>query len=92
MPKIVYGIWRDWLPLEGTFSFQEWIWTFERRSGSNSAGIQIVELIAEIHDGDPTLRADWPWGWWSLEPFDRRRRDWRMRYATAFRIVGPQPQ
>jgi hypothetical protein len=51
----------------------------------------VVELIAEIHDGD-TLRADWPWGWWSLEPLDRRRRNWQTRYAAAFQIVSPQRQ
>lgn len=52
----------------------------------------VEELIAEIHDGDPTLRASWPWGWWSLEPLHRRRRSWQTRYAAAFRIVSPQSQ
>jgi len=52
----------------------------------------VVELIAEIHDGDPTLRADWPWGWWSLEPLHRRTRNWQTRHAAAFRIVSPQRQ
>jgi SAM-dependent methyltransferase len=51
----------------------------------------IVELIAEIHDGD-TLQANWPWGWWSLEPLNRRRGNWQTRYAAAFRIVSPQRQ
>jgi chemotaxis protein methyltransferase CheR len=50
----------------------------------------VVELLAEIHDGDPTLRAAWPWGWWSLEPLHRRRRNWQTRYAAAFRIASPQ--
>jgi SAM-dependent methyltransferase len=50
----------------------------------------VVELIAEIHDGDPTLRAEWPWGWWSLEPLERWRPNWQTRYAAAFRIVSPQ--
>jgi SAM-dependent methyltransferase len=52
----------------------------------------VPELIAEIHDGDPSVRADWPWQWWGLEPLDRGRRDWQTRYAAAFRIVSPQRQ
>src|SRR5256886_9395731 len=52
----------------------------------------VPELIAEIHNGDPSVRADWPWQWWGLEPLNRRRQDWQIRYATAFRIVGPQRQ
>jgi SAM-dependent methyltransferase len=52
----------------------------------------VTELIAEIHDGDPSVRADWPWQWWGLEPLDRSRHDWQTRYAAAFRIVNPQRQ
>jgi chemotaxis methyl-accepting protein methylase len=48
------------------------------------------ELIAEIHDGDRSIRADWPWKWWGLEPLDRKRQDWRTRYAAAFRTSDPQ--
>ena len=46
----------------------------------------ISELSAEIHDGDPLVRADWPWRWWGLEPLDRARPDWQIRYASAFRV------
>ncbi len=46
----------------------------------------IPELIQEIHDGDPSVRRDWPWTWWGLEPLNRRRPDWQMRYAMAFRV------
>lgn len=46
----------------------------------------VPELLAEIHDGDPSIRADWPWQWWSLEPFDPRRPDGHIRYAAAFQI------
>ena len=52
----------------------------------------LAELIAEIHEGDPSVRADWPWQWWGLEPLNRRRRDWQTRYAAAFRIAGLQHQ
>jgi chemotaxis methyl-accepting protein methylase len=46
----------------------------------------IPELRAEIHDGDPLVRADWPWQWWGLEPLDRRRPGWETRYSAAFRV------
>ena len=52
----------------------------------------VPELMAEIHDGDPSVRADWPWQWWGLEPLDRRRHDWQIRYAAAFRVGCPQRQ
>jgi chemotaxis methyl-accepting protein methylase len=52
----------------------------------------VTELIAEIHDGDPSVRADWPWQWWGLEPLHRRRHNWQMRYAAVFRIVSSQSQ
>jgi chemotaxis protein methyltransferase CheR len=48
----------------------------------------IPELMAEIHDGDPLVRADWPWHWWGLEPLDRKRNDWQIRYASVFRVAG----
>ena len=45
----------------------------------------VPELMAEIHDGDPSLRADWPWAWWGLEPLNRRKQDWQTHYASVFR-------
>jgi chemotaxis methyl-accepting protein methylase len=51
----------------------------------------VPELLAEIHDGDPSVRADWPWQWWGLEPLNQRRRDWQTRYAAAFRIASSKP-
>ncbi len=50
----------------------------------------VPELLEEIHNGDPSLRADWPWEWWGLEPLNRRRCDWRTRYAASFRIGGSE--
>jgi len=46
----------------------------------------ITELRAEIHDGDPLVRSDWPWQWWGLEPLNRRRPEWETRYSAVFRI------
>ena len=48
----------------------------------------VPELVEEIHNGDPSVRADWPWQWWGLEPLNQRRRDWQIRYASSFRIVS----
>jgi SAM-dependent methyltransferase len=52
----------------------------------------VRELIVEIHDGDRSVRADWPWEWWGLEPLNRKRHDWQTRYAAAFRIGSPPLQ
>lgn len=46
----------------------------------------VPDLIREIHDGDPSVRGDWPWEWWGLEPLDDRRPDWQLRYAVAYRV------
>ena len=46
----------------------------------------VVELIDEVHEGDPSLREDWPLEYWGLEPLDRRRDDWERRYASVFQI------
>lgn len=48
----------------------------------------VPELIEEIHDGDPSVRQDWPCAWWGLEPLDTNRDDWQMRYAAVFRLNG----
>ena len=45
----------------------------------------IPELTEQIHDGDPSVRKDWPLRWWGLEPLDKRRPDWQLRYAAVFR-------
>jgi SAM-dependent methyltransferase len=48
----------------------------------------VRELMVEIHEGDRSVRADWPWEWWGLEPLNRKRQDWQTRYAAAFRIAS----
>jgi SAM-dependent methyltransferase len=50
----------------------------------------VAELLREIHNGDPSVRADWPWHWWGLEPLNERRHDWRTRYAASFRTGEPK--
>jgi SAM-dependent methyltransferase len=44
------------------------------------------ELLTDVHDGDPSIRADWPWRWWGLEPLDQRKPDWQIRYAAVFQV------
>jgi len=51
----------------------------------------VRDLIQEMHDGDPSVRQDWPWRYWGLEPFDRNREDFRVRYASVFQIGRPEP-
>jgi chemotaxis methyl-accepting protein methylase len=46
----------------------------------------ILELIEEVHDGDPVVRDDWPFSWWGLELMNKKRRDWKFRYASAFQL------
>jgi polysaccharide pyruvyl transferase WcaK-like protein/chemotaxis methyl-accepting protein methylase len=48
--------------------------------------VAVTELIEEIHEGDPSLRRDWPLQYWGLEPFDPRRSDRDVRYASVFRL------
>jgi chemotaxis methyl-accepting protein methylase len=47
----------------------------------------LQELLDEIHEGDPRMRGTWPWNYSALEPLNKRRRDWRLRYAAAFQVV-----
>ncbi len=47
----------------------------------------VQELLEEIHDGDPCMKSFWPCHYAGLEPLDRRRQDWRRRYATAFQLI-----
>jgi chemotaxis methyl-accepting protein methylase len=49
----------------------------------------VRELLEEIHDGDPSVRGDWPLKYWGLEPFDSKRENWMVRYASVFQL-GPK--
>jgi SAM-dependent methyltransferase len=48
----------------------------------------VPDLLEAIHDGDPSVRQSWPSKYWGLEPLDTTRRDWRIRYASAFQVGG----
>jgi SAM-dependent methyltransferase len=47
----------------------------------------LQELLEEIHEGDPCMKSFWPCHYAGLEPLNKRRRDWRLRYAAAFKLV-----
>jgi mannose-6-phosphate isomerase-like protein (cupin superfamily)/SAM-dependent methyltransferase len=47
----------------------------------------VLELLEEIHEGDPCMKTFWPCHYGGLEPLDKRRQDWRFRYAAAFQGV-----
>jgi chemotaxis protein methyltransferase CheR len=44
------------------------------------------DSIEDIHEGDRSLRLSWPWRYWGLEPIDKRRPDWNVRYASVFQL------
>jgi len=48
----------------------------------------LQELLEEIHEGDPGMKGFWPWHYGGLEPLNKRRRDWRLRYAAAFQLIA----
>jgi SAM-dependent methyltransferase len=48
----------------------------------------LQELLEEIHNGDPRMRVHWPWNYSALEPLNKRRPDWRLRYAAAFQVIA----
>ena len=46
------------------------------------------ELFDEIHEGDPYLKRYWPCQYGGLEPLDKRRPDWKVRYAAVFQLTS----
>jgi SAM-dependent methyltransferase len=44
------------------------------------------ELLDEIHDGDSCMGPLWPFHYGGLEPMNKRRQEWRLRYAAAFQL------
>ena len=73
------------LAKEGSYLIVSGIDLNERTKVANDLGWKPVdEMMEELHEGDPTLRNDWPWKYWGLEPINRRRKDWKMRYSSVF--------
>ena len=58
-----------------------------RAKVADDLGLEPVEeLLEAIHDGDSYLRRYWPGQYAGLEPLNKRRQDWRIRYAAAFQL------
>ena len=53
--------------------------------------LPVTDLVEEVHDGDISLRGQWPYHYTGLEPLNKKRRDWRIRYATAFQLDSACP-
>jgi chemotaxis methyl-accepting protein methylase/quercetin dioxygenase-like cupin family protein len=49
----------------------------------------IEDLAEEIHEGDPCMREIWPCHYGALEPLNKKKRDWKTRYAAAFQVPPP---
>jgi mannose-6-phosphate isomerase-like protein (cupin superfamily)/SAM-dependent methyltransferase len=48
----------------------------------------LQELLEEIHAGDSCMKTFWPWHYAGLEPLNKKRGDWKRRYAAAFQLVA----
>jgi mannose-6-phosphate isomerase-like protein (cupin superfamily)/SAM-dependent methyltransferase len=48
----------------------------------------LQDLLEEVYEGDPSLRIGWPWHYASVEPLNKRRRDWKIRYAPGFQLAS----
>jgi mannose-6-phosphate isomerase-like protein (cupin superfamily)/SAM-dependent methyltransferase len=46
----------------------------------------VQELLEEIHEGDSCMKTYWPWHYAGLEPLNKKRKDWKRRYAAAFQL------
>jgi chemotaxis methyl-accepting protein methylase/mannose-6-phosphate isomerase-like protein (cupin superfamily) len=46
----------------------------------------VQELLEEIHEGDSN-KTFWPWHYVGLEPLNKKRSDWKHRYAAVFQVL-----
>jgi SAM-dependent methyltransferase len=62
--------------------------TLDMRAGATSSvGLVPIDWnIKAIHEEDSVRRNAWPFAYWSLEPLDESRQDWKARYSTIFRM------
>lgn len=48
----------------------------------------LEDLLEEIHDGEPYMRSIWPCHYGGLEPLNKNRMDWKIRYAAGFQVAS----
>jgi SAM-dependent methyltransferase/mannose-6-phosphate isomerase-like protein (cupin superfamily) len=46
----------------------------------------VQELLEDIHEGDSCMKTFWPWHYAGLEPLNKKRADWKRRYAAVFQL------
>jgi chemotaxis methyl-accepting protein methylase len=46
----------------------------------------VRDLMRDMHEGDVSVLDGWPLEYWALEPFQAKRRDARIRYASVFQL------
>lgn len=88
-PEAAYGCLRNVASLvrPGGYLFVSGVDLDVRSSVASECGwVPVTPLLREIHEGDQTVRLDWPLEYWGLEPLDDSRPDWQMRYASVFRV------
>lgn len=51
----------------------------------------LEDLLEEIHEDDRRFGSKWPCQYAALEPLNKGRCDWRLRYAAAFRTPIAEP-
>lgn len=57
-----------------------------RTKVASDLGLEPVQqLLEEIHRDDRALAARWPCHYAALEPLDKKRQNWKLRYAAAYR-------
>jgi chemotaxis methyl-accepting protein methylase len=47
----------------------------------------LQELLEQIHEGDICMKAFWPCHYVGVEPLNKKKHDWRLRYAAAFQLL-----
>jgi SAM-dependent methyltransferase len=48
----------------------------------------IQEMLEEIHEQDRKLGARWPCHYAGIEPLNKKRHDWRLRYAAGYQLTN----
>lgn len=47
-----------------------------------------INSIKQLYEGDDSLISGWPFEYWGIEPFSKKRKDWVVRYASLYQIPG----
>ena len=59
------------------------------RSARELGLVPVTARLEEIYTAEAGMLTAWPFRFWGLEPMDRKRPDWHVRYTTAFRLPAP---